>query len=101
MMTSVGMPLTYYDICTSVKEFDCGVFRCFEGEQMKGKTITVSLCLINPEVAEELINEVASKPENQGKLEEEILMEVMRKENWAKYIGTDVLIANQTAYKFN
>lgn len=100
MMTSVGMPLTYEMICTDVRTFDCGVFRGLVNPQMQGKTVTVSLCLINPEVAEELINEVASKPENQGKGQEEILLEVMKKENWAKYIGTDVLIANQTSYFF-
>lgn len=101
MMISAGMPLTYRDICTGVKEFDCGVFRGLTGDKMQGKKITVSLCLINPKVAEELKEELALKPENQNKSEDEILMEAMRKENWAKYIGTNVLIANQTSYTFN
>ena len=100
MLTSVGMPFTYEAICTEVKEFDCGVFRGLAGEQMKNKKITVSLCLINPEVAEDLIEEVASRVENQDKEQDEILLEVMKKENWAKYIGTGVLIANQTSYYF-
>ncbi len=98
MMTSVGMPVTYEYICSEVKVFDCGVFRGLVAPQMKGKKITVSLCLINPDYAMELINEVANEfPEYN---ETEILFEVMKKSRWEKAIGKDVLIANKTEYIF-
>ena len=101
MLTSVGMPLTYEDICTGVVKFDCGVFRGLVTPQMKGKKITVSLCLINPVAAEQLINDVASMPGNENKPQEELILEVMKKDNWIKYANTgDVLFANQTSYTF-
>lgn len=98
MLTSVGMPFTYADICTGVVQFDCGVFRGLAGEQMKDKTITVSLCLINPEYAEKLIEDVSK--ESPDLSNEELLLEVMKKSRWEGAIGTDVLIANKTAYTF-
>ena len=102
MLTSVGMPFTYEAICTGVKEFDCGVFKGLAGEQMKNKTITVSLCLINPEyVMEELVPNVIDRQINDiNELSMEEILELMKKENWEDAIGTDVLIANQTSYYF-
>ncbi|MBR2377326.1 MAG: hypothetical protein IKA85_06140 [Clostridia bacterium] len=100
MLTSVGMPQDYYNICTMVKEFDCGVFRGLEGEQMKGKTITVSLCLINLDYAGQLIYDVTGKTDI-GQVTFDEMLQVMKKENWAGAIGTNVLIANQTSYTFN
>ena len=98
MMTAVGMPITYEYICTEVKTFECGVFRGLVDPQMQGKKITVSLVLINPDFALRLIDEVANEfPE---KTQEEIMLEVMRKSRWESAIGTDVLIANKTAYQF-
>jgi len=98
MMTSVGYTLTYEAICTDVKVFDCGVFRGLVDPQMKGKTVTVSLLLINPEYAEKLIEEVSKECPNLNN--EELLLEVMKKPHWESAIGTDVLIANKTAYTF-
>lgn len=98
MMTSVGMPITYEYICTEVKEFECGVFRGLVNPQMQGKKITVSLALINPDYATDLINEVSNEfPE---KTQEEIMLEVMKKSRWESAIGTNVLIANKTVYNF-
>lgn len=98
MMTSVGMPITYEYICTDVKEFECGVFRGLVNPQMQGKKITVSLALINPDYATDLINEVSNEfPE---KTQEEIMLEVMKKSRWESAIGTNVLIANKTVYSF-
>lgn len=98
MMTSVGYLLTYETICTDVKVFDCGVFRGLIDPQMKDKTVTVSLCLINPEYAQKLIKEVSE--ENPNLNDEELLLEVMKKSRWEGAVGTDVLIANKTTYTF-
>jgi hypothetical protein len=100
MLTSVGLPQDYYNICTMVKEFACGVFRGLEGEQMKGKTITVSLCLINLDYVGQLIYDVTGKTDI-GQVTFDEMLQVMKKENWAGAIGTNVLIANQTSYTFN
>ena len=98
MMTAVGMPVTYEYICTDVKEFECGVFRGLVNPQMQGKKITVSLALINPDYATDLINEVSNEfPE---KTQEEVMLEVMKKSRWESAIGTNVLIANKTVYSF-
>lgn len=104
MLTSVGLPQTYKEICTSVINFDCGVFRGAFAEPkdgvepMKGKTVSVSLCLINPEYAGQLAYDLTGKTMDNLSLDELLL--VMRKENWESAIGTDVLIANQTQYYF-
>lgn len=98
MMTAVGMPITYEYICTEVKEFECGVFRGLVDPKMQDKKITVSLALINPDYATDLINEVANEfPE---KTQEEVMLEVMKKSRWESAIGTNVLIANKTLYHF-
>lgn len=100
MLTSVGMPLTYEYICTSVKKFDCGVFRGLVAPQMKGKKITVSLCLINPVAAEQLIYEITGKT-NVNEISMEEMLLIMKRENWIKCANTgDVLFANQTSYTF-
>ena len=100
MLTSVGMSQDYYNICTAVKEFDCGVFRGNAGSKMQGKTITVSLCLINLDFAGKLIYDVTGKTDI-GQVTFDEMLEVMKKDNWKGAIGTNVLIANQTSYTFN
>lgn len=100
MLTSVGLPQDYYNICTAVKEFDCGVFRGNAGSKMQGKTITVSLCLINLDFAGKLIYDVTGKTDI-GQVTFDEMLEVMKKDNWKDAIGKDVLIANQTSYTFN
>lgn len=102
MLTSVGFSFTYADICTSVVEFDCGVFRGLAGDKMEEKKITVSLCLINPEyVMNELVPNVVDRPiYSINDLTMEDILELMKKENWKDAIGTNVLIANQTSYYF-
>ncbi len=52
-----GANFTYEDIVNGVKVFDCGVFRGNGTDPMKGKTITVSLCLFDPSVNLDQCNE--------------------------------------------
>lgn len=47
MLVTFGYPFTYEMICTTVKEFNCGIFRGQNNKSMAGKTITVSLCIAN------------------------------------------------------
>ena len=102
MMTSVGMPITYEYICTEVKTFDCGVFRGIVDPKMKDKEISVSLVLINPDYALDLIDEVTEELTaiDPNTTQDEIMMEVMKKSRWESAVGTNVLIANKTVYHF-
>lgn len=91
-----GNAVTYEMVCKDVVVFDCGVFRGLEGDKMKDKTITVSLCLIDTEYALQLLNKLATDLETDD--QSVIIKEAMKLEYWT--IGKNLLIANKTSYTF-
>ena len=91
-----GNAVTYEMVCRDVVEFDCGVFRGLTGDLMKGKTITVSLCLIDTNYALQLLDEL---PELLGTDDQAVILEeAMKLKYWT--IGENLLIANKTSYYF-
>lgn len=91
-----GVAITYEMICKEVVAFDCGVFRGLAGDRMNGKTITVSLVLIDSEYALGLIEDLIV---NQGMTEDQAMAEIM---NISKYFewGKTIQLVNKTSYKF-
>ncbi len=91
-----GVAITYEMICKEIVAFDCGVFRGLAGDSMNGKTITVSLVLIDSEYALGLIEDLIV---NQGMTEDQAMAEIM---NISKYFewGKTIQLVNKTSYKF-
>ena len=88
--------VTYEMVCKDVKAFDCGVFRGLAGDQMKGKTITVSLCLIDTDFALGLIEDFVAN----GMTKSQAIDEAMKLKYYNQNGESNFLIANKTTYTF-
>lgn len=91
-----GMAVTYEMICTDVIAFDCGVFRGLAGDQMSGKSITVSLVLIDTDYALGLIEDLVIG----GMTEDAAMAEIMNIDEYFTY-GENILVASKTTYNFD